>query len=668
MKKEGYHMKNNNHLPLEPTAFKSDEVDLTYYYHIFDCIDQICEEQKEIESSKEEEKKRIDDVERSNILSILGGRGSGKTSALLSIKKIIRDFHDESRTNERKPFDEYRGLFNSIYVLEKPIDPSIVVDSDNILKLVLSLLFDNYVEQKEIDQSINYQKMIERFIQLNKTINRLTKPDLDNDSLEDLLSSKDVFNLRKSIRELIAGFLSAVSIHHEYKYLMIMIDDVDLNAKSCFEMLEQMRKYLSQDNVIIILSGNYDDFERVIQNEYIANYNKQYMSREETHDLWQTIHANAEHYLIKVLPKLYRINANENAASLEKEERKRIHEKLKKIGLYLETNNADMKQIGEYIYGSSLRELIQFNNSIEIDDEEVKKLEIKKEDELTKEEKDKLKNVWKKIYEAIIRSLCSGKENLYTLSEYDLAQFDIQDALFMESSPKIRFAKLVTLIYKHKDSIQDIYDILSMKPNLFCNNIVGLTQIARKYGSDEIPSKEIYHYPFLYLWDLFDDADLKKNRLLLYIQSLKPMYSYKKGEISKEQYAASMYNLFQSYQLHKEAEFLRFLIWNLNASDLGRETIIVLQKTLTSEEKRNVIHYLDKLLLRKELVKSHTLIRRLHDIGGLAGKYDFLRIFYEAKEFNLVDQLDAAIEKNDQYQRTLERVIEILKDWYTKNA
>lgn len=661
-------MKNNNHLPLEPTAFKSDEVDLTYYYHIFDCIDQICEEQKEIESSKEEEKKRIDDVERSNILSILGGRGSGKTSALLSIKKIIRDFHDESRTNERKPFDEYRGLFNSIYVLEKPIDPSIVVDSDNILKLVLSLLFDNYVEQKEIDQSINYQKMIERFIQLNKTINRLTKPDLDNDSLEDLLSSKDVFNLRKSIRELIAGFLSAVSIHHEYKYLMIMIDDVDLNAKSCFEMLEQMRKYLSQDNVIIILSGNYDDFERVIQNEYIANYNKQYMSREETHDLWQTIHANAEHYLIKVLPKLYRINANENAASLEKEERKRIHEKLKKIGLYLETNNADMKQIGEYIYGSSLRELIQFNNSIEIDDEEVKKLEIKKEDELTKEEKDKLKNVWKKIYEAIIRSLCSGKENLYTLSEYDLAQFDIQDALFMESSPKTRFAKLVTLIYKHKDNIQDIYDILSMKPNLFCNNIVGLTQIARKYGSDEIPSKEIYHYPFLYLWDLFDDADLKKNRLLLYIQSLKPMYSYKKGEISKEQYAASMYNLFQSYQLHKEAEFLRFLIWNLNASDLGRETIIVLQKTLTSEEKRNVIHYLDKLLLRKELVKSHTLIRRLHDIGGLAGKYDFLRIFYEAKEFNLVDQLDAAIEKNDQYQRTLERVIEILKDWYTKNA
>lgn len=651
MKKEGYHMKNNNHLPLEPTAFKSDEVDQTYYHHIFDCINQICEEQRRTKMNEEGNEQEIDgDIERSNILSILGGRGSGKTSALLSIKKIIWDFHSDLHINETNPFYEYKKLFDSIYVLEKPIDPSIVIDSDNILKLILSLLFANYVRQKKIDQNIGYQKMIEQFIQLNKTINRLTKPDLDNDSLEDLLSSKDVFNLRESIRSLIASFLDSMSIHHDYRYLMIMIDDVDLNTKSCFEMLEQMRKYLSQDNVIIILSGNYDDFERVIQNEYIANYNKQYMSCEENHDLWKTIHANAEHYLIKVLPKLYRINANENAASLEKEERKRIHEKLKKIGLYLETNNADMKQMGEYIYGSSLRELIQFNNSIET--------------EIGNSEKSEKK----KTYEAIIRSLCPGKENLYTLSEYDLAQFDIQDALFMESSPKIRFAKLVTLIYKHKDSIQDIYDILSVKPNLFCNNIVGLTEIARKYKSDEIPSKEIYHYPSLYLWNLFDDADLKKNRLLLYIQSLEPMYSYKKGEINKEQYATSMYNLFQSYQLHKEAEFLRFLIWNLNASDLGRETIIVLQKTLTSEEKRNVIHYLDKLLLRKELVKSHTLIRRLHDIGGLAGKYDFLRIFYEAKEFNLVDQLDAAIEKNDQYQRTLERVIEILKDWYTKNA
>ncbi len=654
---------NYENLPLEPRAVRSDQVNKEYYNHIFDCISQICS----ITSPKGEKNNIEDDIEQSNILSILGGRGSGKTSALLSIKKIIRDFHVINERDEPKLFTEYRKLFKSIYVLEKPIDPSVVIDSDNILRLVLSLLFDNYIERNSKQLKENYQAMIEQFIQLNKTINRLTKPELENDSLEDLLSSKEIFNLKASIRRLIADFLSSMSENRTYKHLMIMIDDVDLNTKSCFEMLEQLRKYLSQDNVIIILSGNYDDFERAIRNEYCSSYSSQYTSQENLKELRNQIVNNAEHYLIKVLPKLYRINANENASLIQENLQENILQKLEKIGLYIERNNQTMRRIGEYIYGNSLREYIQFNNSIGYQKNEDKdEGEEKKDEGKSDEEKEK-----EKIYKAVIRSLCPGVDNLQNVTKYDFDQFRLEDILFTETqNTKVRFAKLITLIKKYENNGEIIYQHLRVKQNIFCYNISAFEQCISKYSFNNTETsnqQEVYACPSIYLWDIFNDVTDQIRNVFLYIQSIDCMNAFKKRLISKDDYATALYQLFESYHLIEEAKFIRYMVQNLSTSDLSGITV-VLKKYLTSEEKEKVYSYLNGLMAKKDTTKSTTIIKRLQIIGGLHGKSDFYTIFHEADEINLISKLDSFKTINQEYYSTLKKIIDVLKEWYSTNA
>ena len=49
-------------------------------------------------------------------------------------------------------------------------------------------------------------------------------------------------------------------------YLVIPIDDLDMNIKNGYEQLEQIRKYLMIPKVIVLISANYDQLEKICYN------------------------------------------------------------------------------------------------------------------------------------------------------------------------------------------------------------------------------------------------------------------------------------------------------------------------------------------------------------------------------------------------------------------
>ena len=51
------------------------------------------------------------------------------------------------------------------------------------------------------------------------------------------------------------------------KYLIIMTDDIDRHTEHAREMVEQIRKYFTQPNVIVLMAIKVDQLGNVIKND-----------------------------------------------------------------------------------------------------------------------------------------------------------------------------------------------------------------------------------------------------------------------------------------------------------------------------------------------------------------------------------------------------------------
>ena len=100
---------------LDPHPYEIDENPA--YKDFFRCISEISNDTFYYnESCAVKDSICTSNIEHSNIITVLGGRGSGKTSFLLSVKEHIK-----------KKNVEY-------YVINELIEPGGILDSNNILK------------------------------------------------------------------------------------------------------------------------------------------------------------------------------------------------------------------------------------------------------------------------------------------------------------------------------------------------------------------------------------------------------------------------------------------------------------------------------------------------------------------------------------------------------
>lgn len=187
-------------------------------------------------------------------IAILGDRGSGKTSCLYSVKKIIE--------TDRK----------DIRVLEV-IDPSFFDKSRNILEIIIGEMFLEYIQKSKesrcAEQEDNLSKLRLSFQKVKLDIQNITNPYSGEDSeLEDLESLASSVSLSKHIEELVNNYLTVFG----GEYLLIPIDDMDLCVDNLYRMAEDIRKYLCISNVIPVLTCKFEQLRTVIIKEYIRSY------------------------------------------------------------------------------------------------------------------------------------------------------------------------------------------------------------------------------------------------------------------------------------------------------------------------------------------------------------------------------------------------------------
>ena len=218
-----------------------------------------------------------------NILVFNGDRGTGKTSCMLSISKIIDELKGEiDKFNEfvdenSKYLNKYdcKKLLDSIEINEL-IDPAILND-ESIVEIVVAQLLKKF-KQKVLEGKVTEShrkeliKMFEKVFVDLKTINN-TKDNIyvnDEDNLEVLLKLTSSIELKKNIKELIDKYFIALEMKE--KVLVLQIDDLDLNLRKGNKIFEDIRRYLQIPNVVIMISMKIDQYKQIMDNLNAAKY------------------------------------------------------------------------------------------------------------------------------------------------------------------------------------------------------------------------------------------------------------------------------------------------------------------------------------------------------------------------------------------------------------
>ncbi|MXP74799.1 hypothetical protein GN277_05210 [Lachnospiraceae bacterium WCA-9-b2] len=255
---------------------------------------------------------------RGNIITILGNRGSGKSSLLLS-------FANSLVSNKYKAFmetvigeDTSKKVYDDVqFSVMDSLDASMLDSSEDVFDILLSRMLrnvDEYLEKDAAEERRNrkfqydilqeFDKIYEIHQMIKKEKNRTNESDLMSgySSLSLLRSLPDSLEMNDKFKKLVDNYLEIVlrngcEWREQKNYLIVPIDDLDMNGENGFESLEQLYRYVAVKNVIVVVAVKYeqimhlaekngyklysDSWNNTDKNEmgYINNYAKEYLAK-----------------------------------------------------------------------------------------------------------------------------------------------------------------------------------------------------------------------------------------------------------------------------------------------------------------------------------------------------------------------------------------------------
>ncbi|UKK67547.1 hypothetical protein L6466_13490 [Prevotella communis] len=248
-----------------------------------------------------------DDIDyNNNIFAFEGGRGTGKTSCMISVADmLIKKKCVKERTH---PF-----IYKDKFVTIDLIDPAYFDKAHNLLSLFLAKLYKSFIQQIEDSENgristNDKQKFLSCYREAHSQLHRLYQERKnDNFSDEDLMEyveeASASVNLKRTIKELVDAYIDC--FHWKDTVLILRIDDVDMDFAQASEMIESMRKYFVQPNLLVFVSCSLEQLKLIKVREFMSGL-KDGSKKSCCEEL-------AEKYLTKVFPQSHCIQMPEPA-------------------------------------------------------------------------------------------------------------------------------------------------------------------------------------------------------------------------------------------------------------------------------------------------------------------------------------------------------------------
>lgn len=253
-----------------------------------------------------------------NIIAFCADRGHGKTSAMLSFSKTLE--HTPRQPSDRSHFWEPCTEKSKFKVLA-PIDPTTMESHESILRIILSRIFSCFEQKEQNNPRNTHQRNKAAEVQQNlitcfkkcyrslDVLNSTSSQTLIQDDIEKLAALGDSSALKVDLTNLIHQFLDFWFDSYsrtDSKFLVIQIDDADMNLENAYSILEDLRKYFVIPNVVLLLSANMVQLEKVVEQHYLKSLkrlNHAYNNKDVPY-----CHDVAEKYIDKALPCTHQIH------------------------------------------------------------------------------------------------------------------------------------------------------------------------------------------------------------------------------------------------------------------------------------------------------------------------------------------------------------------------
>jgi hypothetical protein len=249
--------------------------------------------------------------QKTNNIGIIGVRGAGKTSILKTIKEKL-----EKENIERLEKD----IILPIIVPENMSEPG------TLMAAILGMLNDvinKYMTRKgEKQWCINKGELREKCEDVIRQYTYIQK-EYRNILLKDYTTENDYVNRSAKVfnsdNEFIEKFNDLVNVlvnpeqsKKSESLLFLFIDDIDLSTYRCADVVKTLLSYVSNQNIVTIISGDLNTFEEALTLDFIRRENVlegdflQSQIGEQT--LLESKKQLAYEYLKKILPPAYRYN------------------------------------------------------------------------------------------------------------------------------------------------------------------------------------------------------------------------------------------------------------------------------------------------------------------------------------------------------------------------
>lgn len=254
---------------IENEDFMKSSIFGTQYTQMLSCLDNYVKNRNNGE--KQYRNQKTDSP--NNVFTFVGERGSGKTSCMSSISKLLT-------SGKINSFSSYAELKDVKFTTIDIIDPSYFDKRHNIVAMMVAKLYKKYKELDEAQESTVCNRccrdeLLDAFVRTQRSMRCLLGndghiQDYESDDIENLSELSVAVDLKEDINKLVNQFLKFAK--KDNGILILSIDDIDLNVDEADTMAEQIRKYLVNPNIIILLAAKLSQLATIKNLHYAEQY------------------------------------------------------------------------------------------------------------------------------------------------------------------------------------------------------------------------------------------------------------------------------------------------------------------------------------------------------------------------------------------------------------
>ncbi len=199
-------------------------------------------------------------------IAFVGNRGTGKSSAMSSFAHFLEN-SIEKNCKWIKNESVKRRISQAEFVALNAIDTANMCKTETIIADVASEMYRRY---KEIDKDLSVEKKRD-FIEKLKTAGdaailrnadeRIKKGDQLLAETDKIVHIKDLFE--KAVKSFLSLYKGNTAL--EDRYLIIQLDDLDMNTTNAFAIMEEIRNILCIKNVIVLISVDIEQLKTVLK-------------------------------------------------------------------------------------------------------------------------------------------------------------------------------------------------------------------------------------------------------------------------------------------------------------------------------------------------------------------------------------------------------------------